>query len=418
MSAMQHNAPELLVPAGSPEKLKVAVMYGADAVYLGGQRFGLRAMAENFTDTELERAVRFADRQGVKVYVTLNAFLHDEDLDGLGAYAKKLAEMGVAAGIVSDLGVATVIQESSSLPIHLSTQASCLSTAAARFWKRLGVTRVIVGRELTIAESGRIAREADMEVEMFIHGAMCMAYSGNCTISNFTAGRDSNRGGCIQSCRFNYAHTAVPSFTAASLAVVQENSGGSCASSGYFMSSRDQMGVRLVPEFIKHGICSLKIEGRMKSVFYAATLCSAYRRIIDACLDGSITEAMYVAAEREMQSVPHREYFSGSMEQRAGLNSIYEHDGDSATRGTHQYLGLVVDADSERIALRLARPLVAGSQIEFIDRMRGSIRWEVADLESITGDAIREANQETVVTIPRAAGLEAIHPFTVARVAA
>ena len=413
---MNKHAPELLVPAGNPEKLKVAVLYGADAVYLGGQRYGLRAMSENFTDTELERAVRFARRHNVAVYVTLNAFLHDEDLEGLGEYAKRLEEMGVAAGIVSDLGVASVIQDNSNLPIHLSTQASCLSTKAAQFWKELGIARVIVGRELTIEESGRIARAADIEVEMFVHGAMCMAYSGNCTISNFTAGRDSNRGGCIQSCRFNYEHKAVSSLTPAALQVVDTASG--CDSSGYFMSSRDQMGVRLIPEFIKHGICSLKIEGRMKSVFYAASLCSAYRRVIDACMDGTITEAIYTSAEAEVRSVPHREYFSGSMEKRADYNTIYEHAGDSATKGTHQYLALVVDADEKRIALKLARPLETGSVIEFIDKQAGSLAWKVSGLQTVTGEPVEAANQEMVITIPRSQELQSISPFTVVRTAA
>lgn len=413
------RTPELLLPAGNPEKLKVAVKYGADAVYLGGQRYGLRAMSENFSEAELGRAVEFARKHGVLVYVTLNAFLHDADFIGLAEHAKLLENMGVSAAIVSDLGVASHIQENSNLAIHLSTQASCLNTHAAKYWKALGVRRVIVGRELTIAESGAIAKAADIEVEMFVHGAMCMAYSGNCTISNFTAGRDSNRGGCIQSCRFKYSHEAVDSFAKKSLQLAPvHRSSGNREGSGYFMSSRDQMGVRLIPEFIKHGICSLKIEGRMKSVFYAATLCAAYRRVIDACLEGKATESIFREAEAAVASVPHRAYFSGSMEERAGVDGVYEHDGSSATKGSHQYLGLVVDANKDSIAVKLARKLARGQSFEFIDKERGLIECRATDLADLQGFSLNEARQESIVVLPRTKSLAAVTPFTVARVRA
>ena len=194
--------PELLAPAKNLERLKVAIAYGADAVYLGGQKYGLRTRADNFTDYDLEIGVAFAHQHDAKVYVTLNAFLHDADFEGLEKYCQFLESIGVDAVIVSDLGVLRVVQHSN-LNIHLSTQASCLNSYAARLWKEMGVKRLIVGRELSIAEAGLI-RRSGIDVEMFAHGAMCMAYSGHCTISNFTAGRDSNRGGCIQSCRLPY----------------------------------------------------------------------------------------------------------------------------------------------------------------------------------------------------------------------
>lgn len=407
------NKPELLAPAGSAEKFKVAVKYGADAVYLAGQRFGLRAMADNFTNVELARAVTYAQKYNVKVYVVLNAFLHDEDLVGLDEFVRFLEEIGVSAVIVSDLGVISLVQAVSKLPVHLSTQASCLSVESAKLWKRVGVSRVIVGRELTIAESAKIAQEADLEVEMFVHGAMCMAYSGNCVISNFTAGRDSNRGGCIQSCRFSYEHKEVSSFKPDSLKVVSDTNS---AQGGYFMSSRDQQGVRLVPEFIEHGISSLKIEGRMKSVLYVATLVSAYRKVIDAVLEGKITEDIYRKAEIEVATIPHREYFNGSMLERAKHNSTYEHSGESATKGSHSLLGLVVDASQDRLALRLNKTLRVGSGIQFLTDSNEVVNWSVSDLRAVNGTVLETANQESIVTIPRFIGSEKVNQFTVVRV--
>ena len=197
--------PELLAPAGNLEKLKIAVLYGADAVYLAGPCFGLRAGTDNFSDEEMEEGVAFAHQRGVKVYVTLNSFPHDEELLNLPDYVKFLESCGVDAVIVSDAGMLSVAQRHSNLAIHLSTQASCLNSQAAVLWKNLGVKRIVLGRELSIDQARVIRERAGIEVEMFIHGSMCMAYSGNCIISNYTLGRDSNRGGCAQSCRFSYS---------------------------------------------------------------------------------------------------------------------------------------------------------------------------------------------------------------------
>ena len=197
--------PELLAPAGNLEKLKIAVLYGADAVYLAGPQFSLRAGTDNFSDVELAEGVRFAHDHRVKVYVTLNAFLHDEELAQLPDYIKFLDTCNVDAVIVSDLGVIATVQQYAPLPLHLSTQASCLNQYAAQLWKNLGVQRIVLGREVSINQAQAIRQAAGIEVEMFVHGAMCMAYSGNCTISNYTQARDSNRGGCVHSCRFPYS---------------------------------------------------------------------------------------------------------------------------------------------------------------------------------------------------------------------
>lgn len=243
---------ELLAPAGNFEKLRVALLYGADAVYCAGLEFGLRSGADNFSDHELTQAVAYVHERGRKIYVTLNAFLHDNDLVRLPEFVRFLEDITVDAVIVSDLGVMSVIQKHSRIPIHLSTQASCLNSWSARFWKQMGATRVILGREVSIAEAESIGREVGIEVELFIHGAMCSAYSGHCVISNYTAGRDSNRGGCVQSCRMPYEvvsnnevvnlQTPVPAQT--------------------LLSSKDLRGLRLLPKFLESGIASAKKIGR------------------------------------------------------------------------------------------------------------------------------------------------------------
>ena len=197
--------PELLSPAGNLEKLKIAINYGADAVYLGLQKFGLRSAAENFNLSELNEGVQYAHQRNAKVFVVLNAYLHDKELEELPAYLKEMEAAGVDAVIVSDLGVVKCVLNHSSIPVHLSTQASCLNYRSAKLWKDMGAERIVLGREISLEQAAKIKEKVDIELEMFIHGSMCMAYSGNCVISNYTQGRDSNRGGCAHSCRFEYS---------------------------------------------------------------------------------------------------------------------------------------------------------------------------------------------------------------------
>lgn len=377
--------PELLAPAKNLERLKVAIAYGADAVYLGGQNYGLRARADNFTDRELEQAVVFAHQHNAKIYVTLNAFLHDTDLVGLAEYCQFLESIGVDAVIVSDLGVIRAIRNSSNLNIHLSTQASCLNSYAGLLWKEMGVKRLIVGRELTIAEAGAIREKSGIEVEMFTHGAMCMAYSGHCTISNFTAGRDSNRGGCIQSCRLPY-HLET-----------EDNKSDDLVS---FMSSRDLWGIYQIGEFFQHQICSLKIEGRMKSSFYVGLTCKIYRQLIDAYAAGTLSAEMLELAAQELQSVPNRDYFSGSLETPAGRDSVFGQLSGINT-GTYEYLGLVIDTTPEEIVLRLVEPLKVGEEIEIIPFVGEAIRGKVDRLFSITGERVQCMRQDGIVRIPK-----------------
>ncbi|MBE9226838.1 U32 family peptidase [Phormidium sp. LEGE 05292] len=377
--------PELLAPAKNLERLKVAIAYGADAIYLGGQNYGLRARADNFTDYELEQAVVFAHQHNAKIYVTLNAFLHDTDFVGLAEYCHFLESIGVDAVIVSDLGVIRAIRNSSNLNIHLSTQASCLNSYAGLLWKEMGVKRLIVGRELTIAEAGAIREKSGIEVEMFTHGAMCMAYSGHCTISNFTAGRDSNRGGCIQSCRLPY-HLETEEKKSDDLVT--------------FMSSRDLWGIYQIGEFFQHQICSLKIEGRMKSSFYVGLTCKVYRQLIDAYAAGTLNAEMLQVAARELQSVPNRDYFSGSLETPAGRDSVFGQLSGINT-GTYEYLGLVVDTTPEEIVLRLVEPFALGEEIEIIPFEGEAIRGKVDRLFSATGESVEFMRQDSIARIPK-----------------
>ena len=364
--------PELLAPAKNLERLQVAVAYGADAVYVGGQRYGLRARADNFCEEELAQGVAFAHRHGAKVYVTLNAFLHDADFEGFADYCRFLDEIGVDAAIASDLGVIRTIQASSQLDVHLSTQASCLNAEAAQMWKSLGVKRLILGRELSVAEAGRIHQQADIEVELFAHGAMCMAYSGNCTISNYTAGRDSNRGGCIQSCRLPYW--------------LEGEETGQPAELVSLMSSKDLWGIQQVGDFFRHGIASLKIEGRMKSSFYVAMTCRAYRQAIDAWAAGKLDAALLAQLAAELESIPHRNYASGSLATPAGPESVLE-ESANINEGNGQYLGIVVAVTSQQIVLRLADPLTVGDTIEIVPCSGAPLRWPVRRLLTVTGES-------------------------------
>lgn len=310
--------PELLSPAGSLEKLKTAVLYGADAVYCSGQKFGLRTAADNFTHKEMKLGVEFAHLRGSKVFVTLNAYLHQADFDGLKEWLKFLESLHVDALIVSDLGVVQFAKLHSHIPIHLSTQASCLNSQSAKFWRDQGVDRLVLGREVGLENAARIKEASGLEIELFIHGSMCMAYSGHCVISNYTQGRDSNRGGCAHSCRFEY----------------QMSSEKKTLDHRTYMSSKDLNGLELLPKFFDYGIDSLKVEGRMKGPHYAGTVSKVYREAIDTLADKGRDEfyAQLSRWEESFQHLANRQYTKASLENAADESSIYdgrEHEEES-----------------------------------------------------------------------------------------
>ena len=269
--------PELLAPAGNLEKLKIAVHYGADAVFLGGQEYGLRSNADNFTMEEIKEGVEFANRYGAKIYVTTNIIAHDENIDGLEDYLCQLEATGATGIIVADpLIIETCKKVAPKLEIHLSTQQSLSNYKAVEYWKEEGLDRVVLARETGAMEMKEMKDNVDIEIEAFIHGAMCIAYSGRCTLSNHMTARDSNRGGCCQSCRWDYDLLAVDE--EGELDLFYQDSDVV----PFAMSPKDLKLIESIPQMMDIGIDSLKIEGRMKSIHYIATVVSVYRKVIDA----------------------------------------------------------------------------------------------------------------------------------------
>lgn len=383
--------PELLSPAGSLEKLKVAVLYGADAVYLGGQKFGLRQASDNFTAQELKEGVEFAHERGSLVYVVLNSFLHDKDLEELPEFLALLSELKVDAVIVSDLGVITEIQKHSNLVIHLSTQASCLNVESAKLWKKMGVTRIVLGREVTIKEAKKIKEETGLEIEMFVHGSMCMAFSGNCVISNYTQGRDSNRGGCAHSCRFEYS--------------IDFNKDEE-AKKAYFMSSKDLEGIRLLTEFIEAGIDSLKVEGRNKSHYYAGTVSKVYSEALRFYrTHGHFLSEDMIRWEEELRKISHRDYTTGSLDEYADETSIYnQRESDDID---YVISGVVLEVkEQDHILMEVRSAFHPNDELEIMPFKGETISYKVDSITTISGVPVPKSKPGSVVKVPYIEGAE------------
>ncbi|GMB07532.1 putative protease [Thermolongibacillus altinsuensis] len=350
--------PELLAPAGNLEKLKVAVHYGADAVFIGGQEYGLRSNADNFTLEEMAEGVRFASKYGAKIYVTTNIYAHNENIPGLEEYLQGLQEAGVHGIIVADpLIIETARRVAPKLEVHLSTQQSLTNWKAVQFWKEEGLERVVLARETSAEEIREIKEKVDIEIETFIHGAMCIAYSGRCVLSNHMTARDSNRGGCCQSCRWDYdlykleGDKEIPLF--------DEND------DPFAMSPKDLNLIQSIPKMIELGIDSLKIEGRMKSIHYVATVVSVYRKVIDAyCAD---PDNFVIKKEwlDELDKCANRDtapaFFEGVpgyKEQMFGVHS---------KKTTYDFVGLVLDYDKETkmVTLQQRNFFKPGDRVEF-----------------------------------------------------
>ena len=295
---------ELLAPAGDLEKLKIAVLYGADAVYIGGEAYGLRAKAKNFDIDTMAEGVKFAHDHGVKVYVTANIFAHNPDFEGMADYFKAVEAIGVDALIISDLGVFSVAKEAvPNMEIHVSTQANNTNYKSAQMWYKLGAQRVVVARELSMKEIRQIRDSIpeDMEIEAFVHGAMCISYSGRCLISQYMTGRDANHGACAQPCRWNYS--LMEEKRPGEFFPVEEDSRGT-----YLYNSKDMCMIEHIPQLIECGISSLKIEGRAKSAYYVACVTNAYRHGIDAVMNGEPLPQWVVD---ETEKISHRAYSTG-----------------------------------------------------------------------------------------------------------
>ena len=381
----KQKRPELLAPAGTLEKMKMAILYGADAVYLGGQAFGLRALGGNFTDAELREAVAFAHARGKKVYVTVNAYPHDGDMDGLPDYLRFLERIHVDALLVADLGVFAVARDVvPSLPLHVSTQANTVNAAAVRAWKALGAERVVLARELSLQEIADIRSAVDVELEMFVHGAMCISMSGRCLLSAYMTGRDANRGACAQSCRWRYA--LMEEQRPGEYFPIEEDEHGT-----YMMNSKDLCLLPHLADVIATGVDSLKIEGRMKSVHYVASVTKAYRAAIDAYVADPGKFAIDPAWTAELGKVSHRPYTTGFALHRATADDqIY---GSSSYEQTSDFIGLVrsYDAATGWATVEQRNHMRVGEEIELFQPTLAGFRQTLGEMTDEAGVPIDRA---------------------------
>ena len=354
--------PELLIPAGSLEVLKTAVTFGADAVYIGGEAFGLRAKAKNFSAEDMAEGIRFAHERGVKVYVTANIFAHNRDLEGAKAYFAELKAIGPDALIISDPGMFTLAKQVwSEAEIHISTQANNTNYMTYRFWWELGAKRVVSARELTLAELSEIRANIpeEMEIESFVHGAMCISYSGRCLLSNYFTGRDANQGACTHPCRWKYA--VMEESRPGEYFPVYENERGT-----YIFNSGDLCMIGYIPELVDAGIDSFKVEGRMKTALYVATVARTYRKAIDDYLTGG--EEAYRANMdwylHEIGKCTYRKFNTGFFFGRPTQESqIYD---NSTYISEAVYLGIADAADGGLISLEQRNKFCVGDEIEIM----------------------------------------------------
>ena len=334
---------ELLIPASSLEVLKVAVTYGADAVYVGGEVFSLRAKAKNFSMDDLKEGVKFAHEHGVKVYITSNILAHNDDLDAAYKYFNELKDVHMDALIISDPAIFTIAREIfPDLDIHVSTQANNTNYGTFNFWHKLGTKRVVTARELSLEEINEIRGKIpeDMEIETFIHGAMCISYSGRCLLSNFLTGRDANQGACTHPCRWKYS--VVEETRPGEYMPVYENERGT-----YIFNSKDLCMIEHIPDLMKSGIDSLKIEGRMKTALYVATVARTYRRAIDDYLE---SEEKYLANldyyRDEITKCTYRQYTTGFFYGKPTEETqIYD---SNTYNKTYTYLGMIMGSINAR----------------------------------------------------------------------
>ena len=394
---------ELLAPAGNMDKLKMALLYGADAVYLGGKSFGLRAFSDNFSLEEMEEAVRYAHGLGKKVHVTVNIFPHNADLNGLPEYLTSLRDIHVDAVLIADPGIFSLARQIvPDLPIHISTQANVTNWASAKFWHDAGAKRVVMAREVSLKDVKAIHDKVPVELEGFVHGAMCISYSGRCLLSNyFTENRDSNRGQCVQCCRFKY--NVVEEKRPGQYFPVMEDERGT-----YIFNSKDLCLLPYLPDLYDAGLCSLKIEGRMKSVHYVATVVKVYRQALDAYERDPEHFRVLPEWVEELEKISHRPYTRGfSVSRPTEADQVYSH---SSNTQTHEFIGLVRSYDAERkLALIEQRNhFKVGQTVEFLQPKGRLVRCAVRRILDEDGqdlDAARHAQQ--VVAVPVDEPLEA-----------
>lgn len=380
---------EVLSPAGNMDKLKMAIRYGADAVYCAGQSFGLRASSSNFSNEELKEAVEFVHSHGKKIYVTCNIIPHNEDLVGLEDYLKFLESIKVDAIIVADLGIFLLAKRvAPNLERHVSTQANTTNYLTTEFWKEQGATRVVVAREVSIADIKTMKEAADIEIEAFVHGAMCISYSGRCLLSNYFTTRDANRGQCTQACRWKYS--LVEENRPGEYYPIEEDQHGT-----YIFNSKDLCLLKYIPDLVEAGVDSLKIEGRMKSVHYAATVTKVYREAVDSYL--ADPEHYEVKPEwiEELEKISHRPYTDGFSVEKP--DETAQNYGQSSNTQTHDFIGLVEGYNVEEgyAYLEQRNNFKVGDEVEFC-QPHGELVHHV-----ITKMTDEEGNEITVAPHPQ-----------------
>ena len=373
---------ELLAPAGDMERLRMSLAYGADAVYLAGTDFGMRSFAGNFTPEELKQAVALCHSRGVAVHVTCNTMPRNGEIARMPEWLSYLQELGVDAAILADVGVLSLLKKHApKLKAHISTQASVSNYQAAAAWYELGASRVILARELSLDEIREIRAKTprELEIEAFVHGAMCVSYSGRCLLSNYMTGRDANRGACAQPCRYQYA--LVEEKRPGEYFPIGEDAGGA-----YILNSRDMCMIDHIPELIDAGLDSLKIEGRAKSAYYAAVVTGAYRHAIDAALAGQPLEPVW---RDEVEKVSHRPYSTGFYFGEPG-----QHTSHSRYVRDWQIMAVVTSCTPDGTALcELRNKLSAGDELELVGPGLKPVPVTVEGLTDGDGLSIPEARK-------------------------
>lgn len=369
---------ELLAPAGSMEALQAALRFGADAVYLGGPLLQLRAKSAGFTFDEIADAAKLVHAHGKRLFVTVNALAYHDEIEKLPAYGNRLLDCGVDAVIVSDLGVLTTLHRACpKLELHVSTQASCTNYASAKTWYELGAKRIVLAREMTIDEIRKLKQNIpdDLELEAFVHGAMCMAYSGRCLLSSAILGRSGNRGDCAQPCRWKYA-LVEETRPNQSFPIIQEGN------TSYVLSSRDLNCIGLLDELIDAGVTSLKIEGRMKTEYYVAVVVNAYRRV----LDGTMTVE---EARRELNSVSHRPYTTGFYHGELPQ----DHSNAGVYTQTHRFAGAVLACENGVATVEQRNRFVKGDALEVVSPVLRNAVLSADDITDTDGAPVEIANK-------------------------
>ena len=373
---------ELLAPAGSLEKLKYAFLYGADACYLGGKNYSLRANATNFSREELKEAVEYAHSLGKKIYVTCNIVFHNEDLEGLLDYLKYLAEIKVDAVLASDITVMKLIKNNNlDIELHVSTQASTLNYEVAKFYKEeFGATRVVLAREASKEDIEKIYEETGMEIECFCHGAMCTSISGRCVLSNYCTNRDSNRGGCAQICRWVFDYY---------------KDDKKITDTPFSMTPKDLNMVSLIQDMINSHVFSFKIEGRMRSIYYVSTVILVYRRLMDRILDGTVTPEYAEYSLNILNRVANRESTPQFFDKLPGVNEQYYLGRDELSN--QDFLGLVLDYEDGVVTLEQRNNFKIGDTVQFFGPNIETTDWVVDNIIDDEGNEIDVARHPQMI---------------------